>query len=159
MMIRRYFFIIMIVSGVIVLYGCMTSMGNRPTTMSAWSASISSPYFGKFEQLWAERTITLTQNRSGAGMGMGSGEGVSFPILVQATFMDSTLIHAGIEEFARLSSMNEEEAARFRTSYEMLHIRGDSIFIWVEMQNNIDGRISSARSLDDVPGQRRWPAG
>jgi hypothetical protein len=61
----------------------------------------------------------------------------SFPLLVRATFMDSSLIEEGIREYGRLAKMNNEELVAYRTRYETSHDVDSTLYIWVELQTGL----------------------
>jgi len=96
---------------------------------------------GRFGDLWNTRTIVFG-NRGGLpeipGMShMRGGSGIGgfslFPLTVRATWMDSTLMEAGIREFAALASMNDSAAADFRSAYYERYETGRRLRIWVDL--------------------------
>jgi hypothetical protein len=112
--------------------GCMPISGTR-----SGGRSFPLSYLGLFEKLWAEHTITLSRERGGQAPASETGSEVgesAFPITVQATYMDSTIVQEGLREFVILGSMSDDQAAQFRTRYAGSHASGDSLFIWVDMQ-------------------------
>src|SRR5258708_34452239 len=85
---------VIVLSGLIAVSGCGSSTGTRSNFFSR--AEYSSAYLGKFDKLWAERTVLLTSEHQGGGMPFvqGSpdrGEGSPFPLSVRATLMDSAI--------------------------------------------------------------------
>jgi len=118
------------------------------------SSSRLAPYFGSFDKIWNERTIALPpEGNDSPGMMLpftGGGtqdEALLFPLLVRATYIDSTLLESGFTEFTRLSRMTEDEQSAYMERYRKAHIANDTLFIWAEMQTT-----STAEFLD----LRRW---
>jgi hypothetical protein len=69
--------------------------------------------------------------------GGGMADRESFPLLVRATFMDSSLIEEGLREYGRLAKMNNEELAEYRARYETDHEVDSTLYIWVELQTGL----------------------
>ncbi len=122
--------------------GCAPPMGGY--SQAGRTGPTSSPLLGNFDKLWLKRTIILRQDGGGGGgplLPFGGGESPGsgfepFPLIVQATYMDSTLIEAGIREFADLSSMTPAETDSFRTAYKLRHCPNDTLFVWVELSTS-----------------------
>lgn len=93
---------------------------------------------GKFGNLWVERTIqlkaTFDRLKSSTGMMGGPGGGGFYPLIAQATFIDSTLIECGLNEFENLSEMSDEEKRHYEKIYKETYKTANSHFIWLELQ-------------------------
>jgi len=93
-----------------------------------------------FERVWKEHTIVLGSHlRRGTGPPSSSGPGGQnplgpFPVIVHATIVDSLLIEAGIQEFARLAGMDALRVDVYRQAYRQLHRLGDAVFVYLEME-------------------------
>lgn len=111
------------------------TQSNRPRI-----GRLASSFFGEsFERLWEERTILLGQFSGGGAPfpstpGGQRGNASPFPLTVRATILDSTLVEAGIQEFARLASMKADELQTFRQTYRSQHFLDEYIFVEAELQ-------------------------
>lgn len=97
-----------------------------------------------FEALWAKQTVEF-----GAGIDAGrswqmenplamlggerKGDG-QFPIRVEATFLDSTLIDAGLGHYARLLDMEVPEESEFRRAYYDKYDPANHVLVWCELR-------------------------
>jgi hypothetical protein len=61
----------------------------------------------------------------------------SFPLLVRATFMDSSLIEEGLRQYGRLAKMDNQELTEYRARYETNHDVDSTLYIWVELQTGL----------------------
>jgi hypothetical protein len=108
---------------------------------------------GTFEELWAQRTIVLKpveskQLRRNHDSMMGSGPEQMEPVAhsddlsftVRATLMDSALTEAGLQQFAQLNAMQENEFQEFRERYYASHNMGDTTFIWLQLETTLSQR-------------------
>ncbi len=128
----------------IVLAGCMIPGGEFTRRGSV--ARVSVPPLNEFDRCWSERTITLTAgNRGGSSalgpmMGMGSGGngggGGGFPLIVEATLFDSTLLHSAVDYYGKLASMDAGERGRFDSLYRATHDMHSSIYVWMQMRTS-----------------------
>ncbi len=101
-----------------------------------------------FPKLWEKWTVQFgAVARSGAplqllnplnmfeGTDRDGGEN-QFPILINATLMDTLLIEAGLEYYAVLINMTPEEERRFRTSYFQRYEVESHLLIWCKLQTS-----------------------
>ena len=65
--------------------------------------------------------------------GRGGGEN-EFPLDIAATWMDSSLIEAGLQHYANLINMTPEENTTFRNAYFQRYDAENHLLIWCEMQ-------------------------
>jgi hypothetical protein len=126
-----------------VLAGCSSTMGYREGDQAGMWAQ-QALRVSTFDKLWDERTTSIGQGQGGARnpfsfpLGGGSmADRESFPLLVRATFMDSSLIEEGLREYGRLAKMNNEELAEYRARYETDHEVDSTLYIWVELQTGL----------------------
>jgi hypothetical protein len=132
------FVVPLVIAGMMI--GCGPSMGYRQGEREEmWGRQ--SLRLTSFDKLWEERTISLGQGGGGLRIPFFSSPGggemsdrESFPLSVRATVVDSTLIEAGLREFARLAKMSDQELADFRARYSKAHDLGHNIYIWAELQ-------------------------
>lgn len=122
------------------MIGCGPAMGYRQVARGeTWGRQTLR--LSAFDKLWEERTISL--GLAGGGLripffsspgGNETGDREAFPLFVRATLVDSTLVEAGIREFARLAKMSDQELVDYRARYKKAHDLGHNIYIWAEMQ-------------------------
>lgn len=125
------------------MIGCGSGMGYRQGDHEEmWGRQALR--LSAFDKLWEERTISLGQGGGGLGIpffsspgGGEMGDREAFPLFVRATLVDSTLIEAGIGEFARLAKMSDEELVDFRARYKKAHDLGHNIYIWAELETTL----------------------
>lgn len=130
---------------------------------------------GSFEELWEQHTITLkpadpkkTEN-DGSYATDNYGQQTAAPKMfneisfsVKATRMDSTLVNAGLQQFARLAGMPENEYEAFKERYYTSHSLGDTSFIWLQLETNISQKYLELELWDfyltDADGKKVKPA-
>jgi hypothetical protein len=107
---------------------------------------------GKFGKLWVERTIqlkaTFEGSQNSSGMAGGPGGGGFFPLTAQATFIDSSLIECGLNEFENLSNMEEKEISEYEKLYKETYKTDNNYFIWLELQTPYTEEIIDLNRLD-----------
>lgn len=69
-------------------------------------------------------------------LGGGGGPGGEFPLQIAAILMDTTLIEAGLQQYAALIAMTPEEEAAFRSAYSQRYDTEDHLLIWCKLQTN-----------------------
>ena len=127
------------VIAIALLHGCATQMGRMP--QAGGMEAVPSPSLGPFDKIWSAHTVLLRQESEGGGapflpFGGGESEGPRvepFPLVARATYMDSTLIDAGIRQFSDLASMTQAEVDSFQARYRSMHCPQDSLFIWLTL--------------------------
>ena len=120
----RYIFILPMVAFTAFIIGACASsqQGNRVeegSRMYGFTLMDS-----EFERLWDRRTITIPGGMGGQqsmsplfGSGAQARGGGPFEIRVRATIMDTSLLNAGIDQFATLAEMSESEKREFANRY------------------------------------------
>jgi|GEM_PF-1858572 hypothetical protein len=133
-------------------YGCSSGKPNERDFSAKRSNEINSIALGDFYKEWESKTFRLgngeSERSSIPGMslpGIGSGNGASGgafggpnrePISAEATLLDSALIEAGINEFAKLSGMSIAEKDEYKNSYVKKFKTSDHILIWLELSSS-----------------------
>jgi hypothetical protein len=120
---------------------------------------------GKFGKLWVERTIqlkaTFEGSQSSSGVMGGHGGGGFFPLIAKATFIDSSLIKCGLNDFETLLEMSENEKQEYAKIYKETYKIGSYHFFWLELQTQYTEEILDLNRwnfyLEDDKGNKYDP--
>jgi hypothetical protein len=136
-----------------------------------------------FQTLWEKWTVhfgTETGRRNlgflstpfSWGEGRGPGGSSEFPLYITATLMDSVLIEAGLQYFAKRIEMNQEEETTFRSRYFDRYDPTEHLLIWCELrtrfadnylnldrwiiyvEDDADNRFEPVRIMHELPSYR-----
>ena len=138
---------------VVSFYGCSSGKPNERDFLAKRSNEMNSIVLGDFYKQWENKTFRLGNGESerssipgmslpGIGSGNGGGANGAFhgrigtPISAEATLLDSALVEAGINEFAKLSGMSIAEKDDYRNNYVKKFKTSDHIFIWLELSSS-----------------------
>jgi len=130
----------------LLLASCATAPSSK-TCVGPISDSISKDHRAKsFQTLWEKRTVQFGSAARGGNIGplstslsMIGGKGPDggrseFPVQIAATLMDSTLIEAGLQHYADLIQMTQEEGVAFRRAYFDRYDPTYHFLIWCELR-------------------------
>lgn len=156
------------ISIILCIAGCIAPNSTRVSERNN-SVRGSAPYFGSFDKIWNERTITLPPaGNSGPGMlfpfsgESNSDETFAFPLTIRATYMDSALVNVGFKEFCQLARMSESEQSAYVEKYKKAHITNDTLFIWAEIQTTFTSEFLNLRRwtifLENEEGKQFEPS-
>jgi hypothetical protein len=128
----------------LLLTSCATAPSSTKYTGSVFDSKTPPKTEESFPVLWEKWTVYFGA-RAGGGRslplisaftmagGRGGGEN-EFPLDIAATFMDSSLIEAGLQHYANLVKMTPEEETTFRRAYFQRYDVENHLLVWCEMQ-------------------------
>jgi hypothetical protein len=129
---------------VLLLTFCATVPSSQKYVGSISDSKTSAQIEESFPNLWEKWTVRLGTAASGGGpmrfinpLGMTGGPGGGmggFPLHITATLMDSLLIEAGLQHYANLVKMTQEEQTAYRSDYFQRYDVEDHLLIWCELQ-------------------------
>jgi hypothetical protein len=133
----------------LLLVSCATAPSSRKYVGPVFDSKPLDGIEESFPNLWEKWTVQLGgAPRSGIPWLLGSpfamspgegrgGRGSEFPLQIAATLMDSTLIEAGLQHYANLIQMTQEERAAFRRAYFDRYNPTYHLLIWCELRTGM----------------------
>jgi hypothetical protein len=129
-----------------VLSSCATVLSSRKYLDTSLDSKSSARTEEFFPRLWEKWTVQFGAVTGGGaplqllnplnmigGVTPDGGEN-QFPLLIDATLMDTLLIEAGLQHYSSLIAVTPEEEREFRTSYFQRYDVGNHLLIWCEIQ-------------------------
>lgn len=122
-------------AAVFALSGCFTGGPGMMGPGNTGNVRENTFPIGNLETLWNERTIRLTPASGGLG---GAQEGMRglFPLNASATLIDSTLMNAGLQEFALLADIKEQDKGSYAVRYKEINKPDEYLFVWLELRTS-----------------------
>lgn len=128
----------------LLLVSCATVSSSRKYVNPVLDSNIPVKTAESFSVLWDKWTVHFGASARGGkllslmnpltmtgGRGGGNGE---FPLDIDATLMDSSLIEAGLQYYANLLKMIPEEKTAFRSAYFKRYDVENHLLIWCELR-------------------------
>jgi hypothetical protein len=129
---------------------CLPSCTTAPSSTRHVSPDVQAKNSDKvketFQSLWEKWTVQFGTTSRGKSLGFlstpfsetggkGSGGGGSeFPLAVEATLMDSTLIEEGFQYFTNRVEMTPEEETTFRSKYSDRFDPANHFLVWCKLR-------------------------
>ena len=129
----------------LILTSCTTAPSSKTYVGPISDGASTDHRSDSFQVLWEKWTVNFgasegrgtlgfTSTPFSGGGGRGPGGSSEFPVYIAATLMDSLLIEAGLDYFAKRAEMSPEEETAFRSRYFDRYDPKNHLLIWCELR-------------------------
>jgi len=126
------------------LTGCAAVPSSQKNLAPLYQNENSTPDQESFAALWERRTVHLGQAREGrnlspfsiglSALGGPQAGGAGFPLDIEATLIDSSLLESGFRHYSAVLHMSAQQEEEFRQAYRRRYDPAEHILIWCRLR-------------------------